>query len=131
MFKLLLLLLIVVPAIEIWLMILIGGQIGSWNTLLLILLTAVAGAYLTKREASLVWSQARFEMENHRVPGRHLLDGICILIGGVLLLAPGFLTDAVGFLLIFPPTRLWFRVLLMRVLQKALSKGTIRFIHRR
>ncbi len=131
MFKVLLLLMVVVPAAEIWVLLLIGGQIGSWNTLLLILLTGVVGAYMAKREASRVWTQARFEVENYRVPGKHLLDGICILVGGVLLLTPGFLTDTMGFLLLFPPSRLWFRLLLMRALQKGLANGSIRFIHRR
>lgn len=131
MYRLLLVIMVVVPAVEIWLLVLVGGQIGGWNTLLLILLTGAIGAYLAKREASRVWAQARFEMENYRVPGKHLLDGICILAGGLLLIMPGFLTDIAGFLLIFPPSRLWFRLLLMRAVQKALARGSIRFIHRR
>ena len=120
-------LLIVVPALEIWTIITIGKTIGGWQTFALIVLTGLLGTYLAKREAEKVWRDARVMMAAGQVPGRPVLDGLCVFAGGLLLLTPGFLTDVAGFLLLFPLTRLAFRQVMERLIRKKLAEGRLTF----
>ncbi|MFD0695221.1 FxsA family protein [Paenibacillus sp. GCM10027628] len=126
MFRLLLAIFIIVPAIEITFMIMLGHFIGGWTTFALILLSGFLGAYFAKREGRKVWEYARYEWSQGKLPAQSLLDGICIFIGGVLLITPGFVTDIFGFLLVFPFTRPIFKVLLLGLIQKLISKGKFR-----
>ncbi|MFD2613480.1 FxsA family protein [Paenibacillus gansuensis] len=123
MLKWLVILFIVVPALEVWSLIQMGQWIGGWQTFGLILLTGFLGAYLAKKEARKVFAAARAQMEAGRVPSTTILDGICVLAGGLMLLSPGFLTDIVGFLILFPPTRPFFRLTLQGFIQNRLMKG--------
>lgn len=95
----------VLPIVEIWLLLLIGDLIGFWPTVGLTLLSAAAGGYLTKREGLRVLSQWRRAMGELRAPEDGLVSGILVLVGGVLLVTPGVVTDALGLALLFPPTR--------------------------
>ena len=99
------LLLLVVPVIEIALFILIGGQIGLGWTLLMILVTAIGGTLLLRAQGFAVMARIRSETQAGRIPGRELAHGLMLLLAGVLLLTPGFFTDAIGFLLFVPPLR--------------------------
>ncbi|HET7408583.1 MAG TPA: FxsA family protein [Paracoccaceae bacterium] len=101
----LLLLLLVIPLIEIMLFIQVGGAIGVWPTIGIVILTAVAGAYILRRQglASLRKVQSRLAAGEN--PGRLMADGAMVMIAGVLLLAPGFLTDTIGLILLIPPVR--------------------------
>ena len=99
------LLLLVVPIIEIALFILIGGEIGLGWTLAMILVTAIAGTALLRVQGFAVMDRIRSETRAGRVPGRELAHGLMLLLAGVLLLTPGFFTDALGFLLFLPPLR--------------------------
>ncbi len=101
------LLLLIVPIIEIVLFIEVGGMIGVWPTIGIVLLTAIIGTAMLRRQglAALRNLQARIAAGEN--PGRLLADGAMILIAGVLLLTPGFLTDMVGFLLLVPGVRGW------------------------
>ena len=98
-------LLIGVPLIEIALFIQVGGWIGLWPTIATVILTALFGTALLRRQGLATLRRARTEMEAQRLPVRELFDGACLLAAGILLLTPGFLTDAVGFILLVPPLR--------------------------
>ena len=89
--------------------ILIGGEIGVLTTLALILLTAILGSILLRVQGFSVLGQIQMKAASGAVPGKELVNGVMIMIAGVLLLTPGFVTDAIGFLLFFPPFRqfLW------------------------
>ncbi|ANE48442.1 hypothetical protein SY83_21585 [Paenibacillus swuensis] len=123
MFRIIVVLMVVVPALEIWGMLTMGRLIGGWQTFVFILMTGFVGAFLAKREARKVLAAAREQMQSGQVPGTPILDGICILVGGLLLLTPGFITDLLGFMLVFPLTRPLFRAGLQAFIQKKLSQG--------
>lgn len=101
----LLLALIAVPLIEIGLFIEVGGWIGLWPTLAAIVLTAVIGAALLRRQGLKAVTEAQTTMERGEVPIRPVFDVACLFFAGAFLLTPGFLTDAVGFALLVPPVR--------------------------
>lgn len=123
-----LLLLIIIPAGEIGILLFSGRTIGIIPTILLIILTGVIGAYLAKQQGLETIRKAQEQIRHGRMPGDTILDGICILIGGTLLLTPGFITDLVGFLLLAPPTRIYFKALLIRIFQKWINNGNITII---
>lgn len=131
MFRLLLAVFIIVPALELTFMITLGHVIGGWPTFALILLSGFLGAYFAKREGKKVWDYARYELSNGQMPAQSLLDGICIFAGGVLLITPGFLTDILGFLLVFPLTRPMFKLLLLAFIQKRIANGQFPFFFRK
>jgi len=97
--------LLVVPVAEIALIIAVGRVIGGWQTLALLLLESALGAYLVKREGRRSWQALTSALNTGQMPGRQIADAALVLIGGTLLLTPGFLTDLVGFFFILPFTR--------------------------
>ena len=97
--------LLVVPIIEIAAIIAVGRVIGGWQTLLLLLLESALGAWIVRREGSRTWEALRTALRSGRMPSRQLADAALVLIGGTLLLTPGFVTDIVGFFFILPLTR--------------------------
>jgi len=119
----LLVLFVAVPLVEIYLMIQVGQVIGAWTTILLLIADSVLGGYLIKREGSRAWQSLRAALQSHKMPARELADGALILVGGTLLLTPGFLTDAVGFFLILPFTRPLARRLLTEFITKKFLGG--------
>ncbi len=110
----LLLLFTVVPVVELALLVWLGGRIGFWPTVGLIVGTAVVGSALAHREGLSALARFRARMAAGEMPGDELVDGLLILVAGAFLLTPGVLTDAVGFLGLLPPTR--------AVLRRAVSK---------
>ncbi|MFC5712758.1 FxsA family protein [Thalassorhabdus alkalitolerans] len=129
--KILVLLLIIVPALEIGVLLLSGNYLGVWPTVLLVILTGVLGAWLAKREGLQTIRTAQLQMQQGEVPSNLILDGLCILVGGVVLLTPGFITDAIGFLLLIPFTRGYFKGVFQRVFSKLTQSGNIVFIRRK
>lgn len=125
--RLLLILLIVIPALEIWLLIEVGQAIGGWSTFALLVLTGLFGYYLTRIEVRKLVMEAREDFAAGRLPGRQIIDGICLFVGGLLLLVPGFITDAVGLFLVLPPTRLLLRGWLLHLIKKLFESSWIRF----
>lgn len=95
----------VMPIIEIALLIHVGEIIGGWNTIGFVLLTAFVGAYLVKREGISTLTQAQQKMQQGIAPGDEMAQGLLLVIAGVLLVTPGFVTDAIGLLFTLPPTR--------------------------
>ncbi|MEE9313898.1 MAG: FxsA family protein [Rhizobiaceae bacterium] len=104
-FALLPFMLLIVPVVEIGAFIAIGGQIGIGKTLLMILVTAVIGTFLLRTQGLSALNKVQTEINAGRVPGRALGDGAMILVAGIFLLTPGFVTDSIGFLLFVPFVR--------------------------
>jgi UPF0716 protein FxsA len=102
-------LLLAIPLLEISVFILVGSRIGVFATLALIFLTAVIGSILLRVQGFAVLSRIRAEIDQNRLPGRELGNGAMILVAGILLLTPGFVTDTIGFALFIPALRdrLW------------------------
>ena len=105
MFGKLLLLFTVVPIIELMLLIKIGEYIGTLYTITIVIVTGIAGASLARSQGLSVLNRIRFELSEGRIPGEEIINGFCVLAGGIMLLTPGLITDAIGFLLIIPVTR--------------------------
>ena len=120
--------LLIVPVAEIAVIIAVGNVIGGWQTLALLLAESALGAYLVKHEGSRSWQALKVALTTGQMPGRELADAILILIGGTLLLTPGFLTDMAGFFFILPFTRPITRGWLQRAVERRLvgRSGIIR-----
>jgi UPF0716 protein FxsA len=110
----LIILFIVVPIAELYVIIQVGEAIGIWPTLALLLADALLGSFLLKHQGRGAWRRFNEALAQRRFPGKEVVDGLLIVVGGTLLLAPGFLTDIVGILLLVPPTRAIVRRLLRR-----------------
>ncbi len=108
-----------VPLVEIALFIKVGGLIGLWPTIAIVIATAVAGTALIRRQGLNTLQRAQQEMDAQRLPVRELFDGICLIFAGAMLLTPGFLTDTVGFALLVPPLRTLLGHYIWRALRKA------------
>ena len=102
---LLLFLFLLLPIAEIYVIVQVGQAIGIWPTLAILLLDGFVGAALARSQGRMAWARFNVALAEGRVPARETFDGAMIILGGALLLAPGFITDAVGFLLLIPPTR--------------------------
>ena len=114
MVALLAVLFVVVPLAELYVIVQVSHEIGVVPTLAILFAVSVAGAWLMKREGLAVWRRARMKLDAAQMPGRELIDGVLILFGGALLLAPGFITDTVGLLLLLPPVRAALRMAVTR-----------------
>ena len=101
----LLLLILFVPLIEIYLFIQIGGQIGAFNTILIILLTAVVGIYFVRLQGINTLRSGVTQLYNNQIPIYEMMSGAALAFAALLLIIPGFATDVIGFLLILPITR--------------------------
>lgn len=117
----LLLSIILIPIIEIYLFIKIGSQIGAFKTIFLIFFTAVVGVYYAKHEGLNTIKSGLTNMIRNQVPAYELISGAAIAFAAVLLIIPGFATDIVGFLLIFPLTR---KLLFSRISRNYENKKT-------
>jgi UPF0716 protein FxsA len=96
---------IVVPVVELYVIIQIGQLIGIWPTLALLLADALLGSLLLRHQGRGAWRRFNAAIEERRFPAREVADGLMIAIGGTLLLTPGFVTDVFGLILLLPPTR--------------------------
>lgn len=104
---LLILVFLVVPVLELWVILAVGQRIGALPTVLALLGISVAGAWLVKREGLKAWRRFRAVVEQGGIPAEEVVDGALLLLGGALMLTPGFLTDAVGLALVVPLPRRW------------------------
>jgi UPF0716 protein FxsA len=111
---LLVVLFIIVPIAELAILIQVGQLIGVWWTIALLIADAVLGSMLARSQGRAVWRRFNVALQAGRPPAREVLDGTLVLFGGALLLAPGFLTDVFGILLLLPPTRAFVRAVLVR-----------------
>ncbi len=117
---LLVILFIVIPLVEIYVIIQVGQAIGPWWTILLLVIDSILGSWLIRHEGARAWRALREALDSGRMPAKELADGALILIGGTLMLAPGFVTDAFAVLMILPMTRPLFRRMLTGVVAKRL-----------
>ena len=118
MFPLLLILFIAVPIAELYVIIQIGGAIGVLPTLALLVLDSMVGAALARSQSRAAWERFNRVLAEGRVPGREVFDGAMIILGGALLLTPGFITDIFGLVLLIPPTRALVRTVLSRAVAR-------------
>ena len=102
-----LLLFMLIPIVEMWILIEVGGWIGALPTIGLVVLTATIGLSLLKQQGLSTLMRARRKMDEGAIPASELVSGVMIAVGGALLLTPGFVTDALGFALLIPQTRQW------------------------
>lgn len=132
----LLLLFIIVPLVDAFLLIHIGGWIGGWNTIALVIATGTLGAWLFKLEGGRAWRKWQESLAAGQLPQEGILGGALLLVGGALLITPGVLTDLVGLLLLLPPTRIiaanLLRPMLKRRFESKMASATtsrVRVVH--
>jgi UPF0716 protein FxsA len=123
MLPLLVLLFIVVPIAEIYLIIQVGQAIGVLWTILLLIADSIIGARLLSWQGRRAWLRFQEAIAQGRVPHREVMDGVLIIVGGAFLLAPGFITDVIGLVLLVPPSR----ALVRRLLAWAIISRRFRF----
>jgi len=114
---------LVIPLVEIFVLIQVGQVVGPWWTILLLVADSIFGGWLIRREGGRAWRALGSALGSGRMPARELADGALILVGGALMLTPGFVTDAFGILMILPFTRPFFRRLLTGVVTRKLLSG--------
>ncbi len=115
--------LLVVPTVEIAVIVYVGSQIGALATLVLLLLESALGAWIVRREGARAWRALSTALTSGRMPAGELSDAALVLVGGTLLLTPGFLTDVAGFFFVLPLTRPFARRLLTRAVERRLLGG--------
>jgi UPF0716 protein FxsA len=126
----LILIFIVVPLIEILLLIEIGSRIGTLNTISIIILTGILGGYMMRQQGFAILANIRMDLSQGRMPTTELINGALVLVGGILLLTPGFFTDAVGFVLLIPGSRAFVRKKIQLLIQRKIDSGDIHiFFH--
>ncbi len=125
----LILLFTVTPLVELAILLHLGTRIGVWYTVLIVVLTGVVGAFLARKQGLEVLSRIRRDTEQGILPGQELLHGALILAGGLLLLTPGLLTDAVGFAFLIPATRRRTMRWLRRIIERRMQQGQIQYWH--
>jgi UPF0716 protein FxsA len=124
MLPLLLLLFIVVPIVELYVILQVGQAIGVLPTVALLVADSILGSVLMRSQGRTTWRRFNVALAEGRVPHREVLDGALVIFGGALLLTPGFTTDIVGLLLLLPPTRALVRgVLVRRLLPRLVVSG--------
>lgn len=106
MFKKLLLIFIVVPLLELYILIKIGQLLGAEVTITLVLVTGILGAIFVRAQGFSLIRQVKQDLNEGKLPHKRLLEGVCILASGLFLLTPGLLTDLAGFMLLIPPLRI-------------------------
>lgn len=122
-FTKLLLLFLIVPATELYILIEVGKKIGSLTTIGIIILTGIIGAYLVKDQGFMILKKIQNDLDEGIMPGDNLIQGAIILAGGIFLLTPGFVTDIVGFIFLIPLSRNIVKKYLLNWLRKKIKEG--------
>ena len=125
MFLYLFLLFTILPAAELLLIIKVGSQIGAINTLAVLILIGSGGAYLARLQGFQVIKNIQQSLAQGILPTEDMLDGFIILCGGILLLTPGFLTDIVGIIFLFPPSRFFLKLFFKKKFQGMIHNGEL------
>lgn len=119
----------IVPIIELAILIEVGSKIGTFNTMMLIVTTGVIGALLAQSQGLAVIRHIQEEVSLGRPPADKLFDGLFVLVGGVLLITPGLVTDIIGFLFLFPASRNLIKRWLLKKVKENISRGETNFIN--
>jgi len=122
MFFKLFLLFSIVPAVELAILVYTGSRIGIPETLSIVIATAIAGAYLVRREGIGVLLRIQNELNQGTFPADSMLDGALVLVAGALLLTPGFITDIIGFLLVLPASRPMIKSVIVSLLKRHMER---------
>jgi len=121
---------ILIPAIEIMLLVKIGSRVGFWPTIALIVIPGVLGAAMARSQGLAVLSDIKSHLAAGRLPGSSIIDGILIFAGGLLLITPGIITDLLGFSVLFPGLRKFYRAALTRGFLARLAARSFRIYMR-
>ena len=124
-FTKLLILFVIVPVTELYILIEVGKKIGSLTTIGIIILTGIIGAYLVKSEGFMILRKIQNDLNDGIMPGDSLIQGAIILAGGILLLTPGFVTDILGFIFLIPVSRKVVKKYLLKWLKGKIKEGNI------
>lgn len=127
MFGILVILFIVVPAIEIYLLIKLGAIIGGFNTLLLVIATGIVGAALAKSQGLAILNTIQNKLSQGQLPTDQIINGLLVFGGGLLLLTPGILTDILGLSMVFPGTRFLWVASAKKWFEHAVKTGSVQF----
>ncbi|MBT8764187.1 FxsA family protein [Desulfohalobiaceae bacterium Ax17] len=120
-----------VPMLELYILIKVGSIIGAGPTIVLVILTAIVGAYLAKQQGMHTMYRIRQSLSQNMLPAEELVDAFLILIAGLVLLTPGFITDLLGLLILFPPTRKSFKIWLYKKNSQWIDKGDVHVYYRK
>lgn len=115
----------VVPVLELYVLIKVGKLIGAWETVAILLAVSFVGAWLVRHQGFSILSRIQGELASGRLPAAEMLDGLLVLVGGLLLLTPGFVTDILGIFLLVPAGRFLLKQYLRRWLEQRLRGGAI------
>lgn len=121
---LLFLVFLAMPLLELWVILQVGAVVGGWWTVALLLADSIAGAFIVRREGRRAWTAFRDALSAGRWPADEVAQGALVLVGGALLLTPGFVTDVIGLAFVLPPTR----ALLARIIRSRVRQGAIHVI---
>lgn len=113
---------IAVPILEIAILIEVGSEIGVWQTIGLVILTAIVGTALLRQQGIATLRRAQQSLDRNQFPVAEAADGLCLFLAGAFLLTPGFFTDTIGFMLLIPPLR---RLMMMGAIRFLQARGTI------
>ncbi len=119
----LILLFTVIPLIELYLLIKVGRCFGAFHTVTIVLITGIIGGLLARSQGLSVHRKIRADLQNGIIPTDSLIDGLFILIAGVLLITPGMITDVIGFVLMVPFFRGWLKRWLQEILKRKFESG--------
>ena len=122
---------VVVTLAEIYVLVSVGDAIGAWSTILLVIITALIGSTLLKQQGWSIMAKAQQSIAEGRTPALEILEGVVILVSGVLLLTPGFITDGLGLLGLMPWSRSYFiNHILEKIAERVFSQRNSVFIHK-
>ncbi|WP_096894166.1 FxsA family protein [Candidatus Scalindua japonica] len=127
----LILLFTVIPLIELYLLIQVGRYLGSFQTIIIVLITGIIGGLLARSQGLSVQRQIRADLQNGIIPTDSLIDGFFILIAGALLITPGMITDVSGFVLMVPLFRSWLKKRLKNILRRKFKSGQFQYYSNR
>jgi len=117
----------VVPAVEIYLLFKIGGSIGAFNTVFIVIITGIVGASLAKSQGLSILMKIQGELNKGGMPANQIIHGLMVFAGGLLLLTPGFMTDIFGLSLVLPGTRHVLMVFVKKMIEEAMKNGNFNF----
>jgi len=124
-FTKLLILFVIIPVTELYILIEVGKRIGSLTTISIIIFTGILGAYLVKNQGFMILKKIQNDLNDGIMPGDSLIQGAIILTGGILLLTPGFVTDTVGFIFLIPVSRNVIKKYLLKWLKGKIEKSNV------
>lgn len=124
-FTKILILFVIIPVTELYILIEVGKRIGSLTTISIIIFTGILGAYLVKNQGFMILKKIQNDLNDGIMPGDSLIQGVIILAGGILLLTPGFVTDTVGFIFLIPASRNVIKKYLLKWLKGKIEKGNV------